>query len=171
MLHLDVDIDNLEVRVFLKNVVAQHGGQLTDSDAFILRLGVSLLKDPVMAPRLAIFRFGGIPGIHQMKDLGEKKRLMALKMRDDDEACFNLWRAFRANPYYKRFGTFIVVNEYTGAVVVGPKAKIGTVSKSYYLNQFLPTIAKLLGYDIGQFIQPSRGNPKNRPIKELFEEE
>jgi hypothetical protein len=169
-LHLDVDFDSQEVQKFLKDVIAEHGGQLTDSDAYLHRLGVRLLQDPVMAPRLAIIRFGGIAGIQQVKNLGTKKAMMNQKMRDDDERCFNLWRAFRSNPYYRQFGTFIVVSEFGGAVFVGPKIKVGTTSKSYYLNQFAATIAKILGYDVKDFFAPQRSKPKS-PIKEIFEEE
>jgi len=170
-LHLDVDFDNIEVRKFVRNVVAEHGGGITDSDAFILRLGVRLLQNPVMAPRLAIFHFGGIPGIAQMGNLREKKAIMANKMRDDDRACLNLWRAFRSNPYYMNFGTFVVVSEYTGAVFVGPKIQPGTASKPYYLNQFVATLGVLLGFEAKKFLAPSRGNPKDKPIKEIFRQD
>ncbi|MHC4778509.1 MAG: hypothetical protein ACYTFG_08045 [Planctomycetota bacterium] len=169
-LHLDVDFDDVEVQKFLKNVVAEHGGQLTDSDSFVVRLGVRLLKDPVRAPRLAVFRFGGIPGISEIRSLGERKERMAKKMRDDDEAVFNLWRAFRSNPYYRNFGSFIVVNEYSGVIVVSPKVKCVQTSKSYFLNQMASTIVKLLGYDLKEFFRPSKIKPK-KPIEEIFEEE
>jgi hypothetical protein len=168
-LHLDVDFDNVDVQKFLRDVIAEHGGQINDSDAFTVRLGVRILQDPVMAPRLAIFRLGGIPGIHEKK-FGVKKELMAKKIRDDDEAVFNLWRAFRSNPYYRNFGTFVIVNELSGVVAVGPKVKRIQTSKSYFLNQMASTIAKLLGYNPVEFFSSQGAKPK-KPIQEIFEEE
>ncbi|MHC4601125.1 MAG: hypothetical protein ACYS47_19190 [Planctomycetota bacterium] len=170
-LHLDVDFDNVDVQKFLRDVIAEHGGQITDSDAFTVRLGVRLLQDPVMAPRLAVFRLGGIPGIREMKIGKAKRELMGKKIRDDDEAVYNLWRAFRANPYYRNFGTFIIVNELSGVVAVGPKINRIQTSKSYILNQMASTIATLLGYDPKEFFRPQGGGIKaKKPIKEIIAE-
>ncbi|GEM_PF-2756891 len=170
-LHLDVDFPNPGVQAFLKDVVAEHGGQLTDSDAFLLRLGVRLLQDPRMAPRFAVFRFSAVQGLDEVKRTSDKRAMMAAKMRDDDEACYNLWRAFRSNPYYKQMGTFVVVNEVSGAVFVGPKIKVGgEVTKGYYLNQFPATLARLLGFETDAFFAPSRGG-KKEPIEDIFREE
>jgi hypothetical protein len=95
---------------------------------------------------------------------------MARKAADHDAACLSLWRAFRSNPYYRNLGTFVILHEYGGGLFVGPRIKAGAeVSKQYYLNQVLPTIAKILGYDPDKFIAPCPTPPKKPPIDEIFE--
>ena len=99
----------------------------------------------------------------------EKKAAMNAKMRDHDEASYNLFRAFRSNPYYRSFGTFIIVYECNGAIVVGPRIKPGIeVSKTYQNTNFLATIAALLGYDPDEFVAPCPNKPRKNTIEELF---
>jgi hypothetical protein len=86
----------------------------------------------------------------------------------DDETCARLWSAFRSNPYYARFGTFAVVAQNGGALLRGPAIAEGTASKPAYLNQFLATFGKILGFDPGTFLAPSSGKPKDLPVAGAF---
>jgi hypothetical protein len=123
-----------------------------------------------MSPRLAIFRFPGVVEGRDDKRIEVRRAAMEKKTVDHDEACLNLWRAFRSNPYYKNLGTFVIVHESGGAIFVGPKVKVGAeASKAYYVNQLLPTIAKILGYDPNAFVAPASQPAKKPPIDELFE--
>lgn len=170
-IHIDIDFEDPEVQRFITRIVAEHGGQITASEGFLHRLGVRLLADPVMAPRLAIFRFGGIPELRDENRQERRRSLQEKKARDHDEACVSLWRAFRSNPYYKTLGTFIVLHEYGGAIFVGPKIKVGAeTGKQYFLHQLLPTLAKILGYDdLDKFIAGVKNPPRKPPIDEIFE--
>jgi hypothetical protein len=169
-LHIDIDFDDTSIQKFVTRIVAEHGGQITVSEAFLQRLGVRLLQDPVMAPRLAIFRFGGIPELRDEKRMEVRRSLMAKRSRDHDAAVYSLWRAFRSNPYYKTMGTFVVLHETSGAIFCGPKIKVGAdASKSYYLYQMLPTLAKILGYEPDAFVAPCKNPPRKPVIDEIFE--
>ncbi|MHC5080057.1 MAG: hypothetical protein ACYTHN_13645, partial [Planctomycetota bacterium] len=138
-LRLDNWFTEREVQFFLRDVIAEHGGAPLESEAFQVRLGVRLLQDPVQAPRLAVFRFSGAPEIRKCRDLVEKRKKEIARMRDLDEACYQLWRAFRSNPYYKRTGSFILVHEGSGALFAGTKFRIGTMARRISLRRFLPT--------------------------------
>jgi len=140
-------------------VRADGAGIPLDSDAFLTALGVRLLRNPEHTPRLAVFRLGGAG------EADAKARLAR-----DDKASARLWEAFQSNPYYARFGSFVVVAENGGAVLRGPAIREGAALKPAYLNQFLATFGKLLGYEPGEFLKASTGKPKDTPIQEAFGE-
>jgi hypothetical protein len=168
-LHLEIEFDDKEVQEFLKDVVAEHGGQTCNSISFVTRLGIRLLKSKEMKSRLTVFRFSSSQGDQEAKGIEDRRLLLSQKVREDDEACYKLWCAFQSNLPLKESGTFIVLTETLGAFIVGPRVKCGMTDRVVFLNQFAATIADLLGFKASDFTDLSP-LMKKTPISEIFKE-
>jgi hypothetical protein len=170
-LRLDLDFEDLASQVLLRDVIAEHGGQTLDSLSFFMRLGMRIFRGDPVAPRIAVVRLGDHVGVNQAKDLREKERRVKRLLNDHDEACLNLWRAFRLNPRALRHGSFLLINEWGGAIVCGPQVKPGTAKKRYRLKQIVPTVFRLLGVDPKKASAASGDAFPVEAIEEIFESE
>jgi hypothetical protein len=163
-LRLDTDFDDPQARSLIKDVIARRGGNPCDSNAFVQEMAVRLYQSDIN-PELVIVRFGPDWRIESERRPRNQKDLQTSKMRDDDEAAYNVWRAFRNNPYTRRKGYFIVLAEgHPGGVVVGPNVAPGKViSSRFKLEQMWATIVYMLGFtDAKKFGSPF--NPKPSPL-------
>ncbi len=149
-LRLDTDFDDVAAREIIKDAIAARGGNSCDNNAFLQELAVRLFRSS-MNPEIVFVRFGPDWRVEDKK----RRDLMPRKMRDDDEAAFNIWTAFRKNPVMKRNGYFIIISEgHPGAVVVGPDIPAGQVlSSRLKIEDMLPTIAHMLHFDWAKFTE------------------
>jgi hypothetical protein len=155
ILRLDTDFDDVAGRELIKDVIARRGGARCDCNAFVQEMASQLFLSDIN-PELVVVRFGPNWDITNVRKTRELKRLLAKKMRDDDEATYNVWSAFRRNPYYRRNGYFIILAEgHPGCIIVGPDIKKGEVkSTRYKLDQIMPTVAHMLDFDWKEFSKP-----------------
>ncbi len=166
-LRLDTDFDDVSAREVIKDAIAMRGGNTCDSNAFVQELAAQLLLSSIN-PELIIVRFGPDWRIDSEKQQRKLKDLMTRKMRDDDEAAFNVWTAFRRNPYYRRNGYFILLAEgHPGCIVVGPDIHVGlVVGARFKLEEMLPTVAHMLSFDWAKFTEGF--GKTSGPIEALF---
>jgi hypothetical protein len=170
-LRLSTDFNDLEAQNLIKNVIAGHGGNTCDNNAFVTEMAVQLFRSD-LNPELVVVRLAPDWRLSVERRARVVAELMAKKARDDDETAYSIWTAFRGNPYLRRKGYFIILCEgHPGALVVGPDVPPGVVlGARFKLEQMVSTIAHMLHFDFVKFGQPYIARA-HQPIRDLFDEE
>lgn len=142
----------------------------TDSDLFLARTAAEVLRSPEVDARIVVVRLGRPPAGDQAQGL--PKPVVDAFVRDTDALVHLIWRAAReAAGWGARTYFWLVIEGGEGAFVAGPDIQPGRVVKgSPGLPQIVPTVARMLGRDPGDFAGGVDGISK-KPIEELFEKE
>ena len=147
--------------------VATGASVATDSDLFLARTAAEVLRSPAVDARLVVVRLGRPPAADNLA-----KPVVDAFVRDTDALVHLIWRAAReAAGWGSRTYFWLVIEGGEGAFVAGPDIQPGRVVKGgHALPQILPTVARMLGRDPGEFAGGVDGVSK-KPIEELFEKE